>query len=90
MMTATTATAAEARAHFARIATHVCESGKPVTVMRNSKPWVTISPIVEDSPVTSVDWSKVDMARIDPDLGYAVLPAEWDSPEDEGLYDDLV
>ena len=27
---------------------------------------------------------------IDPERGYAILPAEWDDPEDDGLYDDLV
>ena len=89
-MSALTATAAEARAHFARIATSVSETGNPVTILRNSKPWVTISPISESSPVSSIDWAKVDLVKVDPKLGYAVLPSEWDNSEDEGLYDDLV
>ncbi|QTU84709.1 type II toxin-antitoxin system Phd/YefM family antitoxin [Xiamenia xianingshaonis] len=88
-MSAVTATAAEARANFSKIATRVFESGKPVTILKNSKPWVTISPITGDSPVTAIDWKALDVVEIDPDRGYAVLPAEWDDEEDDGLYDDL-
>lgn len=43
-MAALTATAAEARTSFSRIASAVCESGQQVTVFRNSKPWVVIAP----------------------------------------------
>ena len=84
-----TATAAEARAHFSKIASQVNKSGQPVTVMKNSRPWVVIAPITEDSPVVAVDWAALDIKRIDPERGYAVLPKDWDDPEDEGLYDDL-
>ncbi len=89
-MSAVTATAAEARANFSKIAARVSESGKSVTILKNSKPWVTISPITDDSPVTAIDWKALDIVEIDPDHGYAVLPAEWDDEEDDGLYDDLV
>ncbi len=85
-----TATAAEARANFAKIAAMVNKSGKPVTVLKNSRPWVTISPVTDSSPVTEIDWLKIDVKRIDPKLGFALLPSEWDNEADEGLYDDLV
>lgn len=85
-----TATAAEARANFSKIANRVSESGRPVTVLKNSRPWVTISPITDDSPVKGVDWSETDVIKIDEEKGYAVLPSEWDDPEDDGLYDELV
>ena len=39
-----TATASEARANFSQIASGVCETGQPVTVFKNSKPWVEIVP----------------------------------------------
>ena len=39
-----TATASEARANFSQIATGVFETGQPVTVFKNSKPWVEIVP----------------------------------------------
>ena len=43
-MSVLTATASEARANFSQIATEVFETGKPVTVFKNSKPWVLIAP----------------------------------------------
>lgn len=43
-MAALTATAAEARSNFSRIASTVSETGNRVTVFRNSKPWVVIVP----------------------------------------------
>ncbi len=39
-----TATASEARANFSQIASGVFETGQPVTVFKNSKPWVEIVP----------------------------------------------
>ena len=83
-----TATAAEARAHFSKIAESVCVTGEPVTVLKNSRPWVVIAPVVQDSPVVAINWDKLDVKRIDPQLGYALLPVEWDDAADEGLYDD--
>ena len=44
-MTALTATVAEARNNFSRIAEQVHQSGREVIVFRHSKPWVKISPI---------------------------------------------
>ena len=43
-MTALTATAAEARTNFSRIASAVSATGERVTVFKNSKPWVVIAP----------------------------------------------
>lgn len=42
-MATLTATAAEARTNFSKIATMVSETGGRVTVFKNSKPWVVIS-----------------------------------------------
>lgn len=85
-----TATVAEARANFSKIASSVNATRKPVTVLKNSKPWVVISP-ADPSPEASIpiiDWSRVEVVKADTELGYAVLP--YDDAEDEGLYDDLV
>ena len=39
-----TATASEARANFSQIASQVSKTGTPVTVFKNSRPWVQIVP----------------------------------------------
>ena len=86
-----TATVAETRANFSKIATCVERTGRPVTVFRNSKPWVVIAPVGGGfgGNIPRVDWSSAGVVPVDEALGHAVLPAEWDSPEDDGLYDDL-
>ncbi len=89
-MVVLTATAAEARLNFSKIAAQVSQSGSPVTVFKNSRPWVTINPVGEDSNVRSIDWGALDVVGADPKTGRTVLPAEWDDPADEGLYDDFV
>ena len=87
-----TATVAETRANFSKIAMVVNSTGKPVTVFRNSKPWVVIAPVGSGygDHIPNIDWSKQDVVRLDPESRRTVLPAEWDDPEDDGLYDDLV
>ena len=45
-MNATTISLAEARDNFSRVTAEVNRTGKPVTVLRNNRPWVTISPAV--------------------------------------------
>ncbi|MGN0037875.1 MAG: hypothetical protein ACI36Y_01890 [Coriobacteriales bacterium] len=40
--------------------------------------------------IPGIDWGKVDYIKPDPVTGVTILPAEWDDPEDDGLYDDLV
>ncbi|WP_242369653.1 type II toxin-antitoxin system Phd/YefM family antitoxin [Adlercreutzia muris] len=56
-MTVLTATAAEARTNFSRIASAVSETGERVTVFKNSKPWVVIAPVGE------VDADYVELVR---------------------------
>ena len=56
-MTVLTATAAEARTNFSRIASAVSETGERVTVFKNSKPWVVIAPAGE------VDADYVELVR---------------------------
>ncbi|WP_282191640.1 type II toxin-antitoxin system Phd/YefM family antitoxin [Adlercreutzia caecimuris] len=56
-MTVLTATAAEARTNFSRIASAVSETGERVTVFKNSKPWVVIAPASE------VDADYVELVR---------------------------
>lgn len=87
-MSELTATVAETRANFSRIAATVNRTGRPVTVFRNSKPWVVIAPVGEGAGVPRVDWARA-VVPVDPASGHAVLPADWDDPADEGLYDDL-
>ena len=48
-MTVLTATVAEARNNFSRIAEQVNLSGDEVVVFRHSKPWVKISPVGADA-----------------------------------------
>lgn len=45
---------ADARAQFSKIAAMVNETGESVTVFRNSKPWVKITPVV-DGYVDAID-----------------------------------
>ena len=86
-----TATVAETRANFSKIAHTVNETGRPVTVFRNSKPWVLVAPVGMGygDRIPNIDWSKHDVVRMDAETRRTLLPAEWDDPEDEGLYDDL-
>ena len=87
-----TATVAETRANFSKIATTVNETGRPVTVFKNSKPWVLIAPIGKDygDHIPNIDWSKQDVVSIDSNTRKTVLPADWNDSENEGLNDDLV
>ena len=48
-----TVTAADARAQFSRIADQVARTGSPVTVFKNSRPWVEICPIGASEDVPS-------------------------------------
>ena len=43
-MTATAITVNEAQTQFSKIATEVCKTGQPVTIFKDSKPWVEIVP----------------------------------------------
>jgi PHD/YefM family antitoxin component YafN of YafNO toxin-antitoxin module len=39
-----TVSASEARSNFSRLGEEIARSGKPVTVFKNSKPWLVIAP----------------------------------------------
>lgn len=43
-MNATTNGLAETKNNFSRVTAEVNRTGKPATVLRNNRPWVTISP----------------------------------------------
>lgn len=43
-MNATTNGLAETKNNFSRVTAEVNRTGRPVTVLRNNRPWVTISP----------------------------------------------
>lgn len=91
-MTELTATVAETRANFSKIAATVNATGRPVTVFKNSKPWVLVAPVGSGygDRIPRIDWSTQDVVRLDGTSEHAMLPAEWDDPADDGLYDDLV
>ena len=42
---------AEAKNNFSRVTAEINRTGRPVTVMKNNKPWVTISPAAAQSAV---------------------------------------
>lgn len=85
-MSESTATVAETRTIFSKVAAAVRETGRSVIVFNNSRPWVSVEPL-SDNHIPAVDWSKQDIVRMDSEAGVTTLPAEWD---DEGVYDDLV
>ena len=86
-----TATVAETRANFSKIAATVRETGRPVNVFENSKPWVLVAPIESGygDHIPSIDWAKQDVVRVDPETRRTILPADWDDEEDDGVYDAL-
>ena len=43
-MNATTIGLAEAKNNFSRVTAEVNRTDKPITVLRNNRPWITISP----------------------------------------------
>lgn len=82
-----TATVAETRAHLSKMAADACVTGASPTAIGNSGPWAAVAPAGAGC-MPAIDWSK-GAVPVDPKLGYAVLPAEWDDADDDGLYDDL-
>ena len=50
---------AEAKNNFSRVTVEVNRTGRPVTVMKNNKPWVTINPAATQS---GADHDAVDVA----------------------------
>ena len=47
---------AEARANFSRVTSEVNATRKPVTVLKNNKPWVVISPVTPSAADVAVDF----------------------------------
>lgn len=87
-----TTTVGEARNNFSKIASVVDTTKRPVVVFRNSRPWVKIAPldITENEALSFVDWSKIDVKKLEKDEMINILPSSWNDEEDEGLYDSLV
>ena len=50
---------AEAKNNFSRVTAEVNRTGRPVTVMKNTRPWVTINPAATQS---GADRDAVDVA----------------------------
>ena len=50
---------AEAKNNFSRVTAEVNRTGRPVTVMKNNRPWVTINPATTQS---GADLSAIDVA----------------------------
>jgi antitoxin Phd len=46
-----TVSASEARANFSKLGEEIARTGKPVTVFKNSKPWLVMVPVVEREEV---------------------------------------
>ena len=42
------------------------------------------------SNIADIDWTAQDIVHIDKQTRKTVLPASWDSADDDGLYDALV
>ena len=40
---------AEAKTNFSKVTTEVNKTGRPVTVLKNNKPWVVIAPATSDA-----------------------------------------
>lgn len=45
---------AEAKNNFSRIIAEVNKTGKPVTILKNNKPWVVIQPVQKNVSATDV------------------------------------
>jgi len=50
-----TVSASEARSNFAKLGKQVATTGQPITVFKNSKPWLIISPAQSSVENTMID-----------------------------------
>ena len=64
-MTVTAITANEAQTQFSKIATEVCKTGQPVTIFKDSKPWVEIVPSNANEKASS---AKMPSSKISVDV----------------------
>ena len=81
----TTATVAETRANFSKIAATVNVTGRPVTVFKELEALGARGSRGEGLQGPHPQ----HRLRMDTESRRTVLPAEWDDPVDVGLYDDL-
>lgn len=47
---------AEAKTNFSKVTAEVHATGKPVTVLKNNKPWVVIAPVSRSAVDVAVDF----------------------------------
>ena len=67
-MSITTIGLAEAKNNFSKVTAEVNRTGRPVTVMKNNKPWVVIMPAsaARDEDEVAVDFmDRVEYAALD-------------------------
>ena len=67
-MSITTIGLAEAKNNFSKVTAEINRTGRPVTVMKNNKPWVVIMPAsaVRDEDEAAVDFmDRVEYAVVD-------------------------
>lgn len=55
-MAATTMGLAEARANFSTVTAEVNRTGRPVTILKNNRPWVVIAPVSPAFADVAVDF----------------------------------
>lgn len=64
-MTTKTVSAVDARANFSKIGAAVVKTGESVTVFKNSKPWLVISPaeVPNDETAAAIEEARVAAAE---------------------------
>ncbi|WP_273398144.1 type II toxin-antitoxin system Phd/YefM family antitoxin [Thermophilibacter mediterraneus] len=55
-MAVTTMGLAEAKANFSKVAAEVNRTGRPVTLLKNNRPWVVIAPVDPSALDVAVDF----------------------------------
>lgn len=50
-----TVSASEARANFSKLGDEITRTGKPVTVFKNSRPWLVITPVQAEEKDSMID-----------------------------------
>lgn len=51
---------AEAKNNFSRVTAEVNKTGKPVTILKNNKPWVVLQPVQKSVSATDVAIDFID------------------------------
>lgn len=55
-MAAATMGLAEAKANFSKVTAEVNRTGRPVTILKNNRPWVVIAPVNPSAVDVAVDF----------------------------------